>query len=113
MSHIPLNLALAAAALTAAAGLASTPAIAEGMGKGMGKEKCYGVALKGKNHCGSGSTLSCAGSSTKDYQGAAWKYVAKGECIKMSGSLKPTADKTMAPEKDMSKKDAMAPKTKM
>ena len=109
MSHTPLNLVLAAAALTAAAGIASTPAIAEGMGK----EKCYGVALKGKNDCGSGSTLSCAGSSTEDYQGAAWKYVAKGECVKMGGSLKPTADKTMAPEKDMSKKDAMAPKTKM
>ncbi len=109
MSHKSLNLAIAAAALTAAAGLASTPAMAEGMGK----EKCYGVALKGKNDCGSGTILSCAGSSTKDYQGAAWKYVAKGECIKMGGSLQPKADKMMAPEKGMSEAEKMAPKEKM
>jgi uncharacterized membrane protein len=104
MSYTPLNLALAAAALTAAAGLATAPAIAGANAK----EKCFGVALKGKNDCGSGTTLTCAGSSTKDYQGAAWKYVAKGECMKMGGSLTPKEDKMMTPEKE-----AMPPKKKM
>ena len=34
-----------------------------------------------------GPGTSCAGTSTVDYQGNAWKYVAKGECAKMGGSL--------------------------
>ena len=46
------------------------------------KEKCFGVSLKGKNDCG-GKGLSCAGSSKKDYEGDAWKYVAKGTCETM------------------------------
>jgi uncharacterized membrane protein len=103
MSNTSLNLALAAAALTAAAGLAVPSAVAEGMTK----EKCYGVALKGKNDCG-GKNNSCHGTSTKDYQGDAWKYVAKGECTKMGGSLTPKDDKMMAPEKE-----DIAPKKKM
>jgi len=43
-------------------------------------EKCYGVAMAGKNDCSNGGSLSCAGSSKKDYQADAWKYVAKGTC---------------------------------
>ena len=84
---------LAASLLSAgiAASLASTPAVA--MEKGA-KEKCYGVALAGKNDCAAGPGTSCAGTSTRDYQGDAWKYVAKGECESMTtpkgkGSLKP------------------------
>ncbi len=79
-------------ALTAslAVGLASSPAVAE---KGA-KEKCYGVAKAGKNDCAAGPGTSCAGTSTRDYQGDAWKYVAKGTCVSMktpagNGSLKP------------------------
>ena len=58
-------------------------------------EKCYGVATAGKNDCAGGS-LSCAGTSTKDYQANAWKYVAKGTCAaiktpKGNGSLTPKA----------------------
>nr|WP_241971900.1 DUF2282 domain-containing protein [Aliidiomarina taiwanensis] len=34
-------------------------------------EKCYGVALKGKNDCKAGPGTSCAGTSTRDYQGDA------------------------------------------
>ena len=79
------SLSLAAAALAAAALLASAPASAEAA-KGA-KEKCYGVALKGKNDCAAGPGTSCAGTSTKDYQGNAWKYVAKGACVKMGGTL--------------------------
>ena len=50
-------------------------------------EKCYGVALKGKNDCAAGPGTSCAGTSTVDYQGNAWKNVAKGTCVKMGGTL--------------------------
>jgi len=58
------------------------------------QEKCYGVALKGKNDCAAGPGTTCAGTSTKDYQGAAWKYVAKGTCTTLAtpsgkGSLEP------------------------
>ncbi len=57
-------------------------------------EKCYGVAKAGKNDCAAGPGTSCAGSSTRDYQGDAWKLVPKGTCVKMktpkgNGSLTP------------------------
>ncbi len=44
------------------------------------QEKCFGVALKGKNDCAAGPGTSCAGTSKADYQGDSWKYVAKGPC---------------------------------
>ena len=57
-------------------------------------EKCYGVALAGKNDCASGPGTTCAGTSKTDYQANAWKNVPKGTCIAMStpkgkGSLEP------------------------
>ena len=57
------------------------------------KEKCFGVALAGKNDCAAGAGTSCAGTSKVNYQGNAWKYVAKGTCVSMNvkghkGSLK-------------------------
>ena len=59
-------------------------------------EKCYGVALKGQNDCQAGAGTTCAGSSTADYQGSAFKLVAKGTCTTMQtpkgpGSLTPKA----------------------
>ena len=72
------------ASLAAASLLATGPAAAQGAGA---KEKCYGVALKGKNDCAAGPGTSCAGTSTVDYQGNAWKLVEKGSCEKMGGSL--------------------------
>jgi uncharacterized membrane protein len=59
-------------------------------------DKCYGVSLKGQNDCAAGPGTTCAGTSTTDYQGNAWKYVAKGSCDKMQtpkgpGSLMPKA----------------------
>jgi uncharacterized membrane protein len=89
MSQNILKLAAAATALSAMAGLASVSASAEHHGPKAGKEKCYGVALKAKNDCAGGPGTSCAGTSTVDYQGDAWKYVAAGECKKMGGSLTP------------------------
>ena len=48
------------------------------------KEKCYGVALAGKNDCKAGAGTTCAGTSKVDYQGNAWKSVAKGTCVTMA-----------------------------
>ena len=57
-----------------------------------GKEKCYGIAKKGQNDCGT-ATHSCAGLAKKDNQADEWKYVPKGTCEKMGGKLKPPAKK--------------------
>ena len=59
-------------------------------------EKCYGVAKAGKNDCQAGPGTSCAGSSTRDYQGNAWKLVRAGTCLRIRtphgfGSLTPRA----------------------
>jgi uncharacterized membrane protein len=56
-------------------------------------DKCYGVAMAGKNDCAAGPGTTCAGTSKVDYQGNAWKYVPKGTCATMKtpkgmGSLK-------------------------
>ncbi|MET0496961.1 MAG: DUF2282 domain-containing protein [Steroidobacteraceae bacterium] len=57
-------------------------------------EKCYGVAVAGKNDCKAGAGTSCAGTSKVDYQGDAWKLVKAGTCTaiktpKGMGSLTP------------------------
>lgn len=57
-------------------------------------EMCYGIALKGQNDCFAGPGTTCAGTSTTDYQGNAFKLVAKGTCTavntpKGTGSLTP------------------------
>lgn len=71
---------MAALAFTAsaAAGLMATPAAAQKQEM----EKCYGIAKAGKNDCAAGPGTSCAGTSTSDYQGNAWKLVPKGTCTK-------------------------------
>lgn len=53
-------------------------------------EKCFGVALKGKNDCAAGAGTTCAGTSKIDYQGNAWKAVPKGTCEKTASSKSPT-----------------------
>jgi len=45
-----------------------------------GKQKCYGVALKGQNDCAAGPGTTCQGTSTVDFQGNAWKFVQGGTC---------------------------------
>lgn len=47
------------------------------------QEKCFGVAKAGENDCAAGSGTTCAGTSTVDYQGNAWKLVPKGTCTTM------------------------------
>lgn len=57
------------------------------------KDKCFGIAKAGQNDCGSASgSHSCAGTATKDKDPGDWKYVEKGTCEKMGGSM-------MAPKK--------------
>ncbi|MBC7202962.1 MAG: DUF2282 domain-containing protein [Pusillimonas sp.] len=87
------SLALAlGAALTLAGAMAASPAYAdqhEGAKAGE-KEKCYGVALKGKNDCKAGPGTTCAGTSKIDYQGNAWSLVPKGTCEKIESPTSPT-----------------------
>lgn len=91
MTKAPIaKIAGLALAASITAGLTMTPAAAQSGGK----EKCYGVAKAGKNDCAAGPGTSCAGTSTTDYQGNAWKLVDKGSCTKIktpkgNGSLKP------------------------
>ncbi len=57
-----------------------------------GREKCYGVAKKGQNDCGT-ATHACAGLAKTDNAPDEWKFVAKGTCAKLGGTLKPGAAK--------------------
>lgn len=46
------------------------------------KEKCYGIAMAGKNDCADANGAhSCAGQAKADKLPAEWKYVAKGTCV--------------------------------
>src|SRR5579883_2152137 len=114
MSNRTLSFLVAGALATALGSLNVAPAAAQGeehmskhemmmkemQAKTMKKlktgkyEKCYGVALKGKNDCYAGAGTTCAGTSTADYQGNAFKLVAKGTCTTINtpkgpGSLTP------------------------
>ena len=79
-----------AAALALAIGAALTLAHSPIQAQGADKEKCYGVALKGKNDCAAGAGTTCAGTSTRDHQGSAWKMVAKGTCEKTASATSPS-----------------------
>ena len=81
MNRQTLALALAGSLATAFASVAiAAPMTADQM-KDM--EKCYGIALAGQNDCAAGPGTTCAGTSTKDYQGNAWKAVPAGTCESM------------------------------
>jgi uncharacterized membrane protein len=72
-------LALAGAVAAAVGSISVT-----GSAQAADNEKCYGVALAGQNDCKAGAGTTCAGTSTVDYQGNAWKAVAKGTCTTMA-----------------------------
>ncbi|MGE0718390.1 MAG: DUF2282 domain-containing protein [Alphaproteobacteria bacterium] len=78
MNKSSLAVALAGS-LAAALAVASAPVAAQQADK----ERCFGVSLAGKNDCAAGPGTTCAGTSKVDYQGNAWKYVAKGTCTTM------------------------------
>jgi uncharacterized membrane protein len=72
-------------ALTLAASLAAALTLAAGQAAAQdaNMEKCFGVALAGENDCAAGPGTTCAGTSTVDYQGNAWKLVPAGTCLTM------------------------------
>lgn len=89
---------LASAVATALASIASAAPLTKAESDAAvaaGKEKCYGVALKGMNDCAAGPGTTCQGTSTVDFQGNAWKFVMKGTCANIvvpngkRGSLTP------------------------
>jgi uncharacterized membrane protein len=89
-----LTSAALASSLAAAFALVAIPASAAPKPAQPSMDKCYGVSLAGQNDCAAGAGTTCAGTSKVDYQGNAWKYVAKGTCSAMktpkgTGSLKP------------------------
>lgn len=83
------------AAIAASLALAFATGTAQAAeGSAQKTEKCYGIALAGKNDCAAGAGTSCAGTSKVDYQGNAWKLVPAGTCTtiktpKGPGSLTP------------------------
>jgi uncharacterized membrane protein len=79
-----------ALALGTALTLAQTPASAHMDQAVAGKEKCYGVALKGGNDCASGPGTSCAGTSTADQRGSDWVQLPAGSCTKTPSKTSPT-----------------------
>jgi uncharacterized membrane protein len=76
MSNTMKTVAIASAVAAAFVAQASTAQAAA-------KEKCYGVALAGKNDCAAGPGTTCAGTSTVDFQGNAWALVDAGTCAEI------------------------------
>ena len=88
MTAMTSRLVLGASLACALGAMAVTPVMAEEM------EKCFGVALAGRNDCAAGPGTTCAGTSKVDYQGNAWKLVPAGTCLQIEtpfgkGSLEP------------------------
>jgi uncharacterized membrane protein len=89
---------LAGAVATALASMATAGPLTKAEARAAtaaGKQKCYGVALKGQNDCAAGPGTTCQGTSTVDFQGNAWKFVRGGTCTSIvvpggqHGSLTP------------------------
>ena len=90
------SITAASLALALGAALSTAAVTAHADDKMADKEKCYGVAMKGKNDCKAGPGTSCAGTSTRDFQGNAWKLVKAGTCLSIKtphghGTLEPQA----------------------
>jgi uncharacterized membrane protein len=64
------------------------PAPSANAAEGGGLEKCYGISKAGQNSCANAAgTHSCAGQSTKDYDGGEWRAVKAGVCAETGGKL--------------------------
>ena len=75
-----------ALATTALAGLIAAGLSLDAAAQAGGTEKCYGVAKKGQNDCGT-AKHACSGKAVKDNDPTEWKNVPKGTCEKMGGKL--------------------------
>lgn len=73
------------------------------------QEACYGVAKAGQNDCGT-ATHGCAGVAKVDKDPNEWKFVAKGTCTQLGGSLEagkaPQGKAAGAEPADQAKADA-------
>jgi uncharacterized membrane protein len=83
-----------AGSFAAAIAMVAAPATAAPKPPQPTMDKCFGIAMKGDNDCAAGAGTTCAGTAAADYQGNAWKYVAKGTCETIKtptgmGSLQP------------------------
>ena len=76
---------------------ASGGAIAQDKPAAAAKEKCYGIAKKAANDCGT-AKHSCAGQASADNVPEEWKFVAKGTCVAMKGSLTKPGGSTEPPK---------------
>ncbi|MCX7146283.1 MAG: DUF2282 domain-containing protein [Sulfuritalea sp.] len=99
-----MNKTMTAASLAFAFGaaltMAAAPAAAADEKMMSEKEKCFGVAMKGKNDCKAGAGTSCAGTSKVDYQGNAWSFVPKGTCEKTPSMTSSTGKGQLAEFKE-------------
>lgn len=86
MNQSNRKLSLVALAVALGASLGAQPA----MSQTDAMEKCFGVAMKGKNDCAAGAGTTCAGTSQKDHQGDAWSLVPKGTCLETKSTTSPT-----------------------
>lgn len=90
-----------AAALGSALAMGAAPASA---GEKGAQEKCFGVALAGKNDCAAGPGTTCAGTSKADHQANAWKFVPAGTCTKTPSKTSSTGFGQLAEFKAKSSK---------
>lgn len=86
----PTASVVTATGLALALGSAISLSMAPVSAQAADNEKCFGVAMKGKNDCAAGAGTSCAGTSKMDYQGNAWKFVPAGTCEKTASPTSPT-----------------------
>ncbi|MFW0755540.1 DUF2282 domain-containing protein [Pseudomonas sp. H11T01] len=88
-----LSAAALALALGSALSIAAMPITAQAADN---MEKCFGVAMKGKNDCAAGAGTTCAGTSKVDYESNHFKLVPKGTCEKTASPTSPTGFGQMA-----------------
>lgn len=82
--------AVSAASLVLALGTAVALSATVTTAHAADNEKCFGIAMKGKNDCAAGAGTTCAGTSKTDLQGNAWKLVPTGTCEKTPTASSPT-----------------------
>jgi uncharacterized membrane protein len=83
MNRQTLALALAGSLVIGTSRLHRLCGTAAGRKDGRHGEVLRQFALKGQNDCAAGAGTTCAGTSTMDYQGNAWKAVPAGTCATM------------------------------
>jgi uncharacterized membrane protein len=81
MKQVYTTAAALAVSMLIAGSAVAAPMKAKPMMAGM--QKCYGVALAGKNDCKAGPGTTCAGTSKVNYQGNSFKMVKAGTCTKI------------------------------